>query len=560
MRCQGWLSLVLVAAACLAFAGCRAAGPSVRGLFSGHRPSPVAATTASNSAVGVAAPESGVRPPDDSVRTTAYVNDQPDPEEPPRPGLLADEESAASAPVGGGPAASSPAESAAHGPLDLSEVVQSVMSAYPPLIVATLERRIADGRELSAWGAFDLQLQLSSIAAPEGFYETYRNGIALEQPVFPGGYLYGGYRIGRGNFQPWYGERETNDGGELSGGFGVPLLQNRTIDKRREGVFQTNLARQAVEPMVRAQLLEFVRLASRAYWSWIAAGQALAAQRELLDLARQRVEQIEARVAAGDLERIARLNNEQLIAAREAQVIQAERRLQEAAIRLSLFLRTESGAPRIPDDSSLPAAFPDHFVPDDHQLGDDIDRAVTARPELRELSLLAEQVRVELAQAENQLLPKLDARVWAGKDVGGPSSPKRDKTPYEMEVGLYGDVPLQRREAQGKVETARGKLAQIEARRRFMVDRVTAAVQDAYSALEAAAGRIERSRTNLRLARETLALGREQFNAGDIDLIALNIYEQAVNDAQLVLISAEAEFFAAVADYQAALSLDPEQL
>ena len=47
------------------------------------------------------------------------------------------------------------------------------------------------------------------------------------------------------------------------------------------------------------------------------------------------------------------------------------------------------------------------------------------------------------------------------------------------------------------------------------------------------------------------------FNAGDIDLIALNIYEQEVTDAELVLIAAEADFFISQADYRAALAEDP---
>ena len=77
-------------------------------------------------------------------------------------------------------------------------------------------------------------------------------------------------------------------------------------------MFKAGLARQAVEPAVRVQLLEFVRLASRAYWSWVAAGQSLEAQRELLELAQERVEQIDQRISAGDLGRISGINNQQL--------------------------------------------------------------------------------------------------------------------------------------------------------------------------------------------------------------------------------------------------------
>ena len=52
-------------------------------------------------------------------------------------------------------------------------------------------------------------------------------------------------------------------------------------------------------------------------------------------------------------------------------------------------------------------------------------------------------------------------------------------------------------------------------------------------------------------------LGRLQFEEGDIDLIALNIYEKSVTDAQLLLISAQADFLSSLADYRAVLSLDP---
>ncbi len=238
-------------------------------------------------------------------------------------------------------------------------------------------------------------------------------------------------------------------------------------------------------------------------------------------------------------------------------MIESERKLQETSIKLSLFLRNVEGEPQIPDPSQLPTVFPEHRTPNLDQLDADIASAVAARPELVELELLAEQVRVELAQGQNMLLPKLDARLLAAKDVGAPASSKGDKTPFELEAGLFGEVPLQRREAHGKIEAARGKLAQIEAKRQFVVNKVTALVQDAVSALTAAAGRIDRARTNQRLARETLALGREQFDAGDIDLIELNIYEQAATDAQLRLIAAQADFFIALADYRAALSLNP---
>ena len=445
----------------------------------------------------------------------------------------------------------------AAGPLRLNDVILSVQQSYPLLMAAIFERDVADGKFVSAWGEFDLNLKAFGIAAPEGFYQTYRNGFAASQPLFRGGYLYGGYKIGDGNFQPWFKERETNEGGEFSAGFGMPLLKDRFIDERRAAVFRAELARQGVEPAIQTQMLEFVRVASQAYWFWVAAGRSLEAERELLKNAQSRVKQIQEKVKAGDLPQIARINNEQLIAARETKVIQSERKLQKAAIKLSLFLRDSEAEPVIPKDSQLPPSFPDPESPTGDQIDEDIQIAVAASPMLQELNLMAEQMRVELRNAENMMLPKLDLRLLASKDAGAPASSKGDKTPFELEAGIYGEIPLQRRKARGKIVSAEGKLAQINAKQQFVVNKITAAVRDAVSALQAAAGRIKRAQTNLRLARETLRLGRLQFDAGDSDLVKLNIYEKSVTSAQLLLISAQVDFFTAVANYRAALAQDP---
>lgn len=444
-------------------------------------------------------------------------------------------------------------------PLALFQVVDSVFQSYPLLRIALLERGIADGKQLAAWGEFDTNLKAFAIEMPQGYYENYRHGVALNQPVFRGGYLFGAYKIGRGDFQPWFKDRQTNEGGEFALGAGLPLLKDRAIDKRRSELFQAQLARQAVEPAIQTELLDYVRVASQIYWSWVAAGQAVDARRDLLRLARDRVRQIDERVAAGDLGEIARITNEQLIAARETKLIEDQRKLEMSAIKLSLFLRTPAGEPIVPDTPLLPEAFPDHSKIVDAQIDRDITSALAARPELVELDLQYRKTSVELTQATNMLLPKLDALVIGSQDVGAPFQADNIKGPFELEAGLYGEVPLQRREAEGKIETARAKLAQIRAKREFVVNKVTAEVQDAVSALRAAEERIERAVINRRLARESLEMARTLFDAGDIDLVELNIYEQATLDAQILLVEAQADYFVAVADYRAALGVDPRQ-
>jgi outer membrane protein TolC len=402
-----------------------------------------------------------------------------------------------------------------------------------------------------------------SIAAPMGFYKNYRSGVSLKQAVYRGGYLYGGYRIGRDDIEPWFKERLTNEGGEFKLGAGVPLLQGRQIDKYRAEVMASEVARAAVEPGIQAELLQFVLAASDAYWSWVAAGRTLDAQSQLLRLATARVGQIAQRVDVGDLERIALIDNQRLIASRETKLIEAERKLQAAAIKLSLFLRNEFGAPRVAASDLLPSDFPLLEPYDVDRLPGDIEQAMTVRPELQYLDLQIQEVEIEMAAAENMLQPRVDARLEASKDIGARASSKiqdlADKTPFELEAGIWGELPLQRRQACGKIRSLQGKLSQLAAKRRYSADKVAMEVRDAVSALEAAEGRIDRARTTVQLARQSLELGRQGFESGDLTVVTLNLYEQAVLDADVQLIEAQADYFKAWAAYQAAVGADPLQ-
>ncbi len=56
-----------------------------------------------------------------------------------------------------------------------------------------------------------------------------------------------GYRIGDGDFAPWYGERETNEGGEFAVGAALPFWKDRVIDKRRAEIFKAQIKQQMAD-------------------------------------------------------------------------------------------------------------------------------------------------------------------------------------------------------------------------------------------------------------------------------------------------------------------------
>jgi outer membrane protein TolC len=436
--------------------------------------------------------------------------------------------------------------------ISLTQILNSVAQCYPEIEIAIGEIETANGKVLASWGEFDHVVSGHSVSQPLGFYQTYRNGVGINRPLYGGGEVYGTYRIGDGNFEPWYGERETNEGGELKAGFSLPLLKDRTIDQRRATLLASGAKRDQVQSNVDSRLLQFQRFATQAYWDWVASGQAAQIQQRLLDLAQTRVSAIKTRVEKGDLAEIAQIDNDRLIAKRKNDLIKARRLLEKAAIKLSLFWRDANCTPVIASEEQLPQAFPGSIQVAAQQLVADIENAFTVRPELLELQAKRREACIDRQYGENLTFPKLDVKGFAGQDLGGETSSKGDKTPFELQLGVFYEVPLERRKGLGKIQSANGKLTQIDAKIRLVGDKIRAELQDAASAVNAAFDQIQQSRENLSLTRKSLELGRISFEEGDIDLITLNIYEAAVADAELQLLDAQYKYFFYRAIYETA--------
>ena len=445
----------------------------------------------------------------------------------------------------------------AASPLLLDDVIGSVIASYPLLRSAMFGRNIAQGDLLAANGEFDLKLKADTLNMPLGFYENYRQSVGAEQPLFSGGSVFGGYRIGTGNFPEWFGDRRTKLGGEFKAGATIPLAQNRNIDDRRAGLRRNAWDVQSVEPEIQAQLIAFIQSASITYWNWVAAGQNVRIAEELLKNATERTDNLRSRVKQGDAPPIELVDNERLIVSRRTKLIDAQRKFQQSAYKLSLFLRDESGQPRVIDESHLPREFPQADDPSQRNLDADIQSAVANRPELRVLAILREQFNIDYAAAQNLCLPQVDAVLVGSQDVGNPPDPKKDdKSPFELEAGLIASVPLQRRKARGKLLAVEGKLAQLQAKTQFTQEKIIAEVQSASAALNAAYQQLEQAHQALDLTRQMEAAERRKFDLGDSNLLLVNLREQATADAATTELEARLNFFDAKADYRAALASD----
>jgi hypothetical protein len=440
-------------------------------------------------------------------------------------------------------------------PITQERVVDAIYQSFPLLRLAILERQVASGKNVAAMGAFDTKLYADSMNEPEGFYQTYRNSVGFDQPLMSGGSVFGGYRLGRGNFEPWYGNRETNDGGELKLGLAVPLWQNRLIDERRVELWTTTFGVQGVEPEIRTQLLTFVRDGSIAYWDWVAAGRTLVLAEQLLKIARDRDTKMRIQVREGDLAEYLVTDNERILVSRRVKLLESQRKFQTTAAKLSIYLRLDDGRPFVPGRDLLPEGFPEPSAVNRDLLEQDIVFAQERRPEITSLDIQRRVYDVELNQARNLTQPELDATVMNSKDVGGPTK-SRDKTPYELEAGVSFAVPLQRRKAYGKLQAAQAKLAQLVAKRQYTADKIGVEVRSAVIALDLAFQAISQAREAIRLNEEMERFELIQLEGGKSDLLRVNLRETATFDSRVTEVEALVRYYESLAEYRAAVAAD----
>ncbi len=441
--------------------------------------------------------------------------------------------------------------------LKLADVIASLYRSYPDIQRARQLRPLAGGELLSAYGAYDTKFDAHSLSEPTGFYENYRSGLGLARQTWWGGYLKAGYRIGRGFYQPWYKERQTDDAGEFKLSVAQPLLQGRAIDPQRVAVFQASLQQQAAGPQFQAAILETSSDAIALYWEWVAAGAVLKAQQELLELAVKRGKQFEAGVKAGKFATVNLVLNEQLIAERSALRLKAEQKFQSTALKLGLYLRNESGQPLVPSKSWLPAQFPRIEPQREFDFNAELAAALGRRPEPQILQYELRQVQWDRRLACNQMLPRFDFVTEASQDMGEPATKSDDKGEFELMIGFQSEVPIQRRKARGKIQSTSAKMVQINEKLRLVRDKIATDLQIAQNQLVLAQQIVQQSELSLRAALDTLARYQKGFEKGYIDLIYLNLLETKANETEIKLVEAQREWFTALGALQISLGLDP---
>ena len=442
------------------------------------------------------------------------------------------------------------APASSGGALRLDEVNLHLEKTFPVILLATREIRKAEFDILSAQGAFDLAIK-GAAANTTGYYNTNRFESNVEKPTtLWGTSFYAGYRVSQGDFPDYYGARRTNAAGEIRFGGRIPLWRDRSVDQGRLDLQQSQINKSIAGNVLDEQKLSVYRDAAASYWTWVAAGKRRRIVSDLLEIALLRKEQLKKRVALGDIPAIEEKENERAILARREQIAAADRLLQKSALYLSLYFREPDGKMIRPADDRLPSEFPAEVAIPEQQFRTDVEIALKNRPELKRIQSEIELEQNALRFHENQRSPQVDLIVGGSRDING-GVVKRD--PWEAEFGIVFNIPLQTRKQDGKIGGTETKIDILRQKYSFLQDKISLEARDALIALENAIRRLEIIRQELQVAENLARAEKTRFDLGDSTLLIVNLREQTAAEVALRLVGAEADYWVARAEYDAAL-------
>ena len=445
-------------------------------------------------------------------------------------------------------------EELVEGALLPEAVLRSSALRFPSILESFEREAAARSDQLAADGAFDLMLEAEYY---DRFTGTFSGGYAevkATQPIAPyGAKVFGSYRLSDGRFPIYENIYNTNQVGEFKVGALFSLLRDSRIDRRRFDIEDTRLAASQAGLDVLLVQLNVQHEALKSYWNWVAAGKEIAVYEELLEIAEARAIGLARQVQAGATPRIALTENEQNLIRRKTLLEQAKRNFDTASNSLSYYLRDTSGQLVIPTRGQLPSYEVLEQLPDMQALlamrRSDI---LEQRPELQDFRIAIERATNKVELRRNDLQPRLDASVELSRDFGaiGDGGPTFDST--DTVVGVTLTVPLQRREARGRLQRAEAELRELELREQRIADQIQVQLDNILTNLNAALRLADLADDEVEQAIAMVAAERRRFSLGAGDFFLVNLREESAADAQIRAIRADLTGRLAEASFNAA--------
>lgn len=447
------------------------------------------------------------------------------------------------------------------GAISLERYLQVVQTHHPKLASAKAKWAGAREKIRAAKGAYDPKLSLASELMPLGRYRFGAAGVKVSALTpFWGLSAFAQYRFGWATFPVYRAEQKTGKQGTVKAGLSLPILADRKIDPARASLAQSTFGAGEKGCGYDEVRLDLLRDAASVYWEWIQRALEVGIKKELLSVAQERAFALQTRHKNGAIAAVVLLDNQRLIIARESKLIEAQRKLDNASIKMSLYWRDTQGEPLVAQDGQAPA----DLVPPHH--GATAELAALARPSQREiddamlrmpeLCRLAAQIssaQIQVKLRKNQRLPQLDLQGYAARWLGDDAA----LAATDVGVGLQFSLALGLRKATGKWRAAQAQLEALLQENRQLRDQIVASLSKARVDLLAAHRQLDIATRKVQLSEQMAQAERTKFTQGASDLILVNLREQAQADALRDRVVAWANYEKAKILHHRALGLDP---
>jgi outer membrane protein TolC len=513
-------------------------------------------------------------------------------------------------------------------PLTLNEAIRRALENNNAIEVARDDVRFQETQLRSQLGIYDPVFTVSpTLTRNSTTGSSATNDFRLNSDVS------GLIRRGGGNYRVFFdnvrtensfsqqqlSSGNTSSGGALfSSGLGVaytqPLLRDFRIDNTRRQIRIQRRFLQQTDADFRRQTIDVIAQVQRGYWDLVFALRDQQNRVANLNLARENLRQVEAKIDAGTVAPIARAEVATEMATREGDVLLATQQVTVAENNLKTLILREITAPEwnrslVPTDRPV---YSDESI----VLDDAVKDAVENRPELQRLKLAREINAINIEFFKNQTKPQVDLNTQFslnGFSRGGTFSsdtqfvplisgdPQNNAFAFLLQqirrfhgglptdseiplvpiaptpafltggfnrsflnlfrsdapnytVGVTISFPLRNRTARANLAGARVQEEQIGAQTRAQEQTIIADVRNAVQAVETARQRVLVARRARENAEIQLEGEKKLFEAGQSTTFLLFQRENSLANARNAEIRAETDFNKSLADLQRATS------
>lgn len=413
----------------------------------------------------------------------------------------------------------------------LPELLQLSVRQAPALQSATIDIAVAEARIQQTWARNDwlLQAQLKGSRVygivASGFTvdnDTRFDGTAdLSRALPTGGTvdLHAGTSYDTSDYHtdttPPVNGSTTSWVEDISGSITQPLLRGRGRALFEANEARATIARDVTVLAKRLVAIETVQAVISAYWDLVLAERTVAITQASLDLARERLRITQIGADGGKIPRSEIPAVLQIIATREEDVLNGEL----GVLDRSIALRRAAGMPIGAGELGLRVATDLDTKDQPLDLGQLVERAYAASPELAELAKQDASATIDIAVTENGLLPQLDAALSFGPTGTASTFGQSWKNLVELKtISIGGSLTFSQSLGQNDV---RGRAReQRELKRKLVVNafdlraQIAQTMARAVAQLELARRRVTLSQQAIDLANQNIKIEGDRFNLG----------------------------------------------